>query len=221
MVLTIKKRVIARPSLKWVNKYEFDFATAPAGDARLVALQSVAAAFMRFERAIHLNMVEIEGAVWSTYHPEVAGSTPENHYSVPPPEDNAGDRPVTPSYNASPLGCVLWVSKEVLAGNMGRLFYRGVLDDSMRAGGLNEKTTLAWESATTLNLIDEFADAREAEIRPYLEPITVAAEGVRLVMFYTTTEGTIISRAVADLFINGATDNKFNHKYFDTSPVTP
>lgn len=217
MYLTIHKRLAAQPSVEWANTYAFAWETgSPAGDARYTKMVDIANAFFRFERAFHLNIVQFVRGVWSTETPEPPNTTPENHLTVPFETNNLGTRTISGSYQAMDLDAVLWIGKQVMAGSEGKLFYRGCLDQAMMEASNPAEITLDFDAAPTIDLIADFATARNTEIEDYFTPLGPTADNVRLVMFYQPLVGSLIARSILLLYIKGATRNKRNKKFFNT-----
>lgn len=147
---TVKKALVVAPETTWVNTYEFK-----AIDALSYAdLESLGASLAEFESLIYMDntrIVEVKASTW------VDDSHPYNPEGFAVWESSRLGQRQSPTQGALlPLSVCLHVRREVLTGRPGKLFYRGVLNETdvqSVSGQWSMETSgqLAWAS--------DFADA--------------------------------------------------------------
>jgi len=118
----IIKHLTTNPFNKWANSYEFK-AYSSSSEALLTSLlQSV----VRFEVAIHHNVVQFDHMVISTWAPDSVPYDPESFVSVPLVQvGNVG-----PGSDLLGLNQCASIARVPTSGRFGHIFYRGALTEA-------------------------------------------------------------------------------------------
>lgn len=175
---TVSKALVVAPDTGWVNTYEFK-----AIDALSYSdLESLGAALADFESQIHMDntrIVEVKASTWQ------ADSHPYNPEGFAVWESGRLGQRQSPNQDALlPLSVCLHLRRETRTGRPGKLFYRGVLNEtdvqsvsgqwSMEAAG-----QMAWASTVADALADSnLGDAVGAESNSPLRMAMISYIGV-------------------------------------------
>lgn len=204
------KSLTTAPDKVWANSYEFrvDSPTPDASGSNVALAQAIAA----YEANIHLNDVQFERVVISTYVPDGQPYNPASFVSVPVTYLLGG---VTgyPADQREPLNLCLRVTRATVFGRRGYSLYRRCLaeDQVTSVAGTPALTTeaaLAFASA----LADTFTIPSSPEATTFDQYLTDA--GLSHVLA-SGSAGSLSVRSVTARIPNGVTVKAFNNRYFD------
>lgn len=195
------KHLTTSPLNRWANSYELK-ATESGSSAELLL---AAGAISRFEKAIHMNYVQFDRCIVSTWEPDSVPYDPTSFLVVP----LVGVGSVGMVGDPLPLNQCLQVTRQPSYGRFGHVFYRGVL---------NEADTEAPAGRTVLVDQDGTNDTIQAAITSsgiddYLG--MVPEEALSIVM--VNADGSQV-RNVLGLFATGVSTVPTDHVWFNRTP---
>lgn len=205
--VTIFKSHVNRPSDTYANTWELQAADSP--DLSLGLLNGVVNKIVDFERNMALDNIEFRRVVISTYAEEEGGYNPDQFLS----RDLAGTGLRSGSDNDLPLQACLHVSRQVPTGRQGKLFLRGVLQETQVDSNAGE-----WVITSPTALDDLLSGAVNNSL---LSDVLGGADPFFIVMVGRNKSGVQHIRTVVDLGVVGIAWVKLDHRYFNRSIVTP
>jgi len=121
-IARVFKNLVTNPFNQWDNSYELRV------NAELVTadLVSLSMAIVRFEKAIHKDVVQFNRMVISTWEPDSVPYDPASFLVV----SLTGTGEVGPVGDNLALNQCLTVVRQPVSGRFGHLFYRGVLNEA-------------------------------------------------------------------------------------------
>lgn len=184
---------------QWANTYELQAQVGADYDELLVA----GAKLVAMEKLIHPSNVQFSNMVISTWVPDGEPYNPTSFVAVS--QTGTGSRTVAGS-ETLPTGIVLYVSRNVLSGRLGRLFYRGALFESemIAPAGIPRLADPAAMEAilqgaiTTPGVDDMFAAGPDP--------------------FYLVMKNAADSRTLIGMTARGIRQVRVDHRYYDRSP---
>lgn len=187
------------PDRIWANTYELQAQVGPDYAELLAAGQKLVA----MEKLIHATAIEFSNMVISTYVPDGEPYDPASFVSIS--QSGAGNR-TSGTAELLPTGLVFYVSRNVLSGRQGRLFYRGALFESeMHApAGTPRLTdpaameTMLQNSITTAGVDDMFAAGPDP--------------------FYLVMASGTNTRTLTGMTAKGVRQVRVDHRYYDRAP---
>lgn len=199
----IFKNLVTNPLNEWSNSYEVK---AFVGDLSTGDLLVECRAMVRFEKAIHHDVVQFSRMVISTWEADSVPYDPESFLV----DSLTGVGEVGPVGDNLALNQCLVVVRQPVTGRFGHIFYRGVLneaDTEAPAGRL----VLSDPSGTASTIASAVSDSDFSNLLG-----VTPSNGVGLVMVNAT--GTQV-RSVVALNASGCTTLPTDHAWFNrTSP---
>lgn len=198
----IFKNLVTNPLNEWSNSYEVKAYDTLSSVDLLVEVR----ALVRFEKAIHKDVVQFTRMVVSTWEPDSVPYDPASFVVDP----LTGQGAVGPVGDNLALNQVLVVKRNPVSGRSGHIFYRGVLneaDTEAPAGRL----VLSDPSGTADTIETALTDADVSNLYG-----VTPSNGVGLVMI--SADGSQV-RVVNSLTASGCTTLPTDHAWFNrTSP---
>lgn len=200
--LQIHKNLTTNPEQTWVNTYEIQ----ASGDSPTYAeLSACADRIVAFEANIHFDVVQFDHYVLSTFVPDGQPYNPASFTSVP--LNTFGTRAVGDDMLA--LTICFYMRRNVQFGRDGRLFYRGVLQESNVSAPAGD-WVLDDPALFDTQVVQPAVAASDIDLHYF-----VGAAPTKLVMASTTTDNV---RVIGSLVTAGVAEKPLNNKYFRKTP---
>ena len=204
-VVRVLKHLVTNPENVWANSYEFEAITASSE----INIHDLADAIGSFEIGIHLNIVQFDRVIISTWEADSKPYDPAAFLVLP--LNALGTHPIGAD-QAVPLNECWRVVRQPAAGRVGHLFYRGCLvegDVESPAG----KPILS----TPPDFAELLGDQIESSLLESYFGDT-ATGGLKMVMIDATGG---ITRNVIQLVSSGVSFVKPDHVLFNRTPAEP
>lgn len=195
---TVWSRVIAQPDIRWQNTFEW-YANEGAGQSDLV---TSAAACTALVIAGMLNVYEVFEQRISTFAPDSHPYDPEAFFVI---SDLVPGLRSFSSGERSSLELCLALSRDTLAGRLGKLYLRGWLLKS-EVIGAGASWSLV-DAGALQSIVDDGITA--AGLDDMIGPTPDSPLSVRMI------SDTTAARRVDGFTVRGARNIKMNHKYFN------
>jgi hypothetical protein len=202
-IMRVIKSHVNNPMLKWANSYEFRAAAAGSEDELL----TLGTELVNFEAAIHLNIVNFDRLIISTW---VRDSKPYNPDSFISTSLSAVGTQAHAA-EAVALNQCLVVTRQCATGRFGHIFYRGVLEEGTVSApaGSPTLTNKAGNQATIDTALTSTG---------LFNAVGVGATGpFRLVLVGLTAD---TARNVIGLRAQGVTSLPLQHAWFNRTVLT-
>lgn len=199
-LLTVRviKNLVTNPLNKWANSYELQIKAGVAtGDITALCM-----ALVRFEKAIHRDVVQFDHMVISTWEADSVPYNPSSFIVV----SLTGNGEVGEVGDNLALDKVLVVVRQPIVGRFGHLFYRGVLNEADTEAPAG-RTVLTDPAGTAATIASAVSTSDVADLLG--DPATA---DLQLVMINAT--GTQVRRIIA-LNATGVTTLPTDHAWFN------
>jgi len=198
----VRSSLTSNHRVRWFNTYEFR-SNISGGVSELNSLAGIVG---DFHEAISYNYITIDQVQVSTWEADSHPYNPLGFFTRP--INQVGDLPLGVKTPVS-LRQTMFVKRGVSSGLPGKLFYRGALSNEDLAYADGE-----WVLADIIGLNTDLQAATvSTSFSEYLGGVAGSPE------FYLCLIGDGgETRAVTRLDVDGTSDVKLNHKYFDRTP---
>lgn len=201
-IVRIVKYLLANPSNKWVNSYEFT-AIADGDTTNFVTLTG---SLVSFEAEIHSNLVAFDRVIVSTWQADSTPYDPTSFLTIPLTQ--IGQRSEI-GIDMQPLGMAWRVNRVPVSGRNGNLFYRGALYENQVYSPAGTPV-LSTPSASETILQDAITNNG---VDSYLTSGTPAD----FLMSMIDATGSVV-RSVTTLTSDGVSLIKQDHQWFNRTP---
>lgn len=200
--LRIYKNLENRPDLKWANSYEFR--PLPGASLADLNLDDVAGQVFNWEQGFHLNRVQFDRMVISTWVPDGQPYTPTSFRSTPLGGARGERQADLLVSDVAPLQLCLMARAGVFFGRNGRRLYRGVLVEA-------DFTSVAGEPVLTTSGLADIA----SKFLVGGQGISQAVESLGAELVMKGSSATDVVRAITGISPSGVVVKQLNNRYFD------
>lgn len=189
------KKLKTSPLAVWSNFYEF----VGMAESEESTIDELLDKMLSYERSFHLDSVEFDRFVFSTWVEDGEPYDPESFVTKPMVGDGARTHPTN---IPEPLTTTLFIRRQTGFGQNGKILYRRCVYREEKTSPSGTPALSGSEVQTAFNLGKEFIE----------QELGLAAGAVyRLCMFATGQP----MRTVNNLIVAGLRNTQFNNRYFD------
>lgn len=197
----------------WSNEYEFIKREAEELDYN--DFFNATLSLVAFEKAIHLNIVQIDRVVWSTWLPDYQEGQNNNFVGFNFGSLFKGDRVKDGPDEHVPLTHTARIDKSVVYGRSGHAFYRGVNTEAMLMAPNAGEYQWNPDNPAFTAFQEDFQDAETLNMNKFYQ----AGDAPFIMsLINTVPPSTVVFRNVTTMQLSKPVVLKKDHRYFDRIP---
>lgn len=211
MEVEILKRFTASPTTVWRNTYQLKMRSSNGTpDNARTLLAPLVGQLITFEQGLHMTTVQLYRGIIRTWENEPSynpGNFLTYEYTT-----QFGTMAAPAAGETSPIEMCAYVSRQVVSGRIGRLFYRGVVKEPMYEGAASGLEGFRWSTSNAAyTALKSSFDAKLVALKGTLFPggTSIAQLGIVSVINEVVTW-----RDYVDLVLEFPVFRKYNNRYY-------
>lgn len=212
------KSIGGDPTKQWSNTYEF--VRRGLEELTYADFSDLANAIANFESDFHLSITQVDRVVISTWNPDSVIGVSDNFIVFPFGPTKQGQRVKDGPDEYKPLTDTAYVTRNVVTGRSGKLYYRGCLTEAMVTAPNAGPEIFNIDNPNYTDFLADFISSVTDNIADYL----LAGDApFMMCMVNITGESTIVFRNVTGLSLLAPKSLRKDHRYFNRSStiITP